>query len=91
MKFRKKVFCSITTLAILVASIVFSAAMVSHPQQASAKEPAKRVAPKTIEYAVLLAAPIPGVMLLIRAEMSGWHYPAATYRPIALKVPFPAE
>nr|HET6901038.1 hypothetical protein [Ktedonobacteraceae bacterium] len=52
MKFRKTVFCSITTLAILVASIVFSAAFASHPQQASAKEPAKRVAPKTIEYPV---------------------------------------
>ncbi|MGI9061316.1 MAG: Vgb family protein [Ktedonobacteraceae bacterium] len=52
MKFRKKVFCSITTLAILIASIVFSAAMVSHPQQASAKEPAKRATTKTIEYPV---------------------------------------
>ena len=51
MKSRKNVFCSITTLAILVASIVFAAGIVSHPQQASAKGPAKRATAKK-EYPV---------------------------------------
>ncbi len=51
MKFRKNVFWSITTLAILVTSIVFAATIVSHPQQASAKG-VKRAATTKKEYPV---------------------------------------